>query len=333
MKKIFKYILVAVFSIVVSKWIILEFIPSSYNSNIVENRSDIKMHKEREEVELKIDYTVLSEDIEEEFKSAKVDIDQYIEEEIEDQKSRCYNELSRDDGFLDWIFGYFTGYKMMWKKLKGFFGSDDNEIKMVSDKFQKDIIDKNYNTMIGNIQDYAKNRIDDSYKSVLALTTEHINHKVKELKTQGYGEIKTEKNNIPWGKYLISQTSDGFVVAELTGITSVSLVAGKVVGAKVAALLGPKMLALVGAKTATVVAGKIASAFSLIFAPLVDWGLNEGSKMYQYNDTKKDFEHIVDGILSETKSNIKQKTDQVLAVAKKSIYDELNRQTTIRGVK
>jgi hypothetical protein len=111
------------------------------------------------------------------------------------------------------------------------------------------------------------------------------------------------------------------------------MLAGKIVGAKIAALLGPKMLALLSAKTATIVAGKIASAFSLIFAPIVDLAMNEGTKMYKYNDTKKDFEQMIDNILKDNQDDLNYNTLQVLIETKNSIYTELNKQTIIKGVK
>lgn len=334
-KKIIKYSIITLFAIVISKWIILDFLPVSHKTNIKQKyKTSVQKEKKRiKEIKLQINYSDISKDIELEYENAKDDINKYINEQINIQRDNCYDELSKDDGFLDWIFGYFTGYKMMWKKAKGFFGSDDNEIKMVSDKFQKDVMNPRFNTTITNIQEYSKNRINDYYKNVITITIVHINNKIKELKSQGYTNIKIEKDTIPWSEYVTLSASDGFSIAELTGVTSVSVVAGKIVGAKIAALLGPKMLALLSAKTATVVAGKIASSFELLFAPIVDLAINEGTKMYKYDGTKKDFEKMIDSILKDNQGEINYNVQQALNKTKNSIYIELNKKTIIKGVK
>ncbi len=56
-----------------------------------------------------------------------------------------YN-LSKEDGFLDWLFGWGTGYQMIWKKLKSYAGSEDNEIKLVENKFKEDVL--NYESIL-----------------------------------------------------------------------------------------------------------------------------------------------------------------------------------------
>jgi len=335
-KKVMKYIIIALFSIVISKWIILDFIP---NNNTLDEKQNAtvekslikKISKKVHNIELDVDYSEIMDEIENEYNLAKEDINSFIQNEIENQKNDSKYRLSQDDGFLDWLFGWGTGYKMMWKKAKGLAGSKDNEIKMVSDKFQEDVINPRFNTTITNIQEYSKNRIDEYYKNVILITTNYINNKIKKLHTQGFSNITIKENTMPWGRYVTIGLSDGFAVAEITGLTSVSIVAGKFVGAKVATILGPKMFALLSAKTASVVAGKIASMFSLILAPIIDYAMNEGTRLYKYNDTKKDFENMIDTIFNETQSDIRYDIYHSLDLTRDSIYTELNKQTKIIG--
>ena len=339
LKKILKYSIIAIFSIVISKWIILDFIPSNNimsesKNSTVKKISLVKKESEKiHNIKLSIDYSEIQDKIQNEYSLAREDIDAFIKNEIQKQKDDSKYRLSKEDGFLDWLFGWETGYKMMWKKVKGLAGSKDNEIKMVSDKFQEDVIDPRFNTTITNIQEYSKNRITEYYKNVIVITTNYTNDKIRELKSQGFSNIKVQQNTMPWGRYVTIGAADGFAVAELTGLTSVSIVAGKFVDAKVAAILGPKMFALLGAKTASVVAGKIASMFSLVLAPIIDYAMNEGTKLYKYNDTKKDFENMIDTIFNETQSDIKDNIYQLLDVVKDSIYQELNKQTQIIGAR
>jgi hypothetical protein len=324
----------------VSKYIVLWVLPSSFVSEltIMSNAVEIQdmpktVEPGKKEIELSIDYSDLKNRIKSEYQGASNDIDRYIKEQMDEQRDKAYYQISKEDGFLDWVFGYFIGYKMMWKKIKGFFGSDDNEIKMVSDKFQNDVIQPGLDNTLKNIQAYSRNRIEDYYKSVITATAEHLNTKTAELKKQGYTNMEVESKSIPWSKYIVSSSADSFVLLELTGVTSISVVTGKVVGSKVAALLGPKMLALISAKTASVVAGKIAASFSLMFAPLVDWAINETSKQIQYDSTKKDFEKMIDDILADTQKDIGHKVHNALMEEKNSIYKELNQKTKIKVLK
>ena len=329
-KKIMKIIIIGIFSIIITKWIILDFIPTNNildgNQNSTIKKSLIKKKSEKvHNIELDIKYSEIMNEIENEYIFAKKDIDTFIQSEIEKQKNDSKYRLSKEDGFLDWLFGWGTGYVMLWKKTKGLAGSSDDEVKLVSNQFQKDVIDPRFNTTLINIQEYSKNRIDEYYKNVIVITTNYINDKIQELHSQGFSDIKVKQNTMPWGRYVTIGATDGFAVAELTGLTSVSIVTGKFVGAKVATILGPKMFALLSAKTASVVAGKIASMFSLILAPIIDYAMNEGTKLYKYNDTKKDFENMIDTIFNETQSDIEYNIYKSLDVVKDSINQELNK--------
>ena len=335
--RILKYIFIAFTALVVSKYLILWLMPSSVpfkNSTVVqEQNSTNKKLKIADKIELKIDYGILKPRIEEEYEKAQKDISLYIDESIQKQKETAYYNLSKNDGFLDWIFGYFTGWNMMWKKLKGLFGSDDNEIKMVSDKFQSDVINPDYDNTMYRIQAYIKNRTEDYYKTVITVTSKYLIDKTLTLKQQGYSNIEVDSSQVPWNNYIVSSSADGFALLELTGATGVSMFVGKLVGGKVAALLGPKVLGLITVKAAGVVAGKIAAAFSLLFAPIVDVALNEGAKKLQYSTTKNEFEAMIDLIFNEVQKDIAMYSEKTLQEIKNNIYVELNKNTIIKAIK
>ncbi|SFV75229.1 hypothetical protein MNB_SM-3-276 [hydrothermal vent metagenome] len=280
-----------------------------------------------------MDYSEIYPEIEKEYQLAKEDINSYIETEMQKQMDDSKEQLTKDDGFLEWIFGWLTGYKMVWKKIKGYFGSDDNEVKMVSNKFKTDVINHRLLTTLTNIQDYSKKRIEDYYKNVVLSVNRHLNIQVAKLKENGYKKISIDTKTIPWGKYTVSGISDGVGLLELTGVTSISIISGKFIGAKVASLIGPKVLSIVTAKTATIVAGKVASLFTWIFAPLIDYGTNEAVKLYKYNDTKKSFENLLIDIYSTISQELKIENAELLDKVKKSIYQELNKKTIIKGEK
>jgi len=93
------------------------------------------------------------------------------------------------------------------------------------------------------------------------------------------------------------------------------------------------MLALVGSKTAAVVGSKIAASFSLIFAPLVDYLVNEGTKEVMYNSTRREFESVVDDILDNTQKDITEQVDRSLIDIKNDVFTEINKQVNIKAVK
>ena len=336
LNKPFKYTLMALFAIVISKYLLLWWMPASSlpekpaTTPVENNTSSIF---KPQEIKLTIDYSALKPKVEEEYVKAKSEIVAYIDEALGEQKQRAYYNLSKEDGFLDWIFGYFTGYKMMWKKIKGYFGSDDNEIKMVSDKFQSEVMYPGYDQTMRNIQSYVQNRTEDYYKTVITLTSEYLNTQTVRLKNRGFGTIKVDEQQIPWNKYIVTTSSDGFVLLELTGVTGVSVFLGKMVGGKVAALLGPKMLGFLSAKAASAVAGKIVASFSLLFAPIVDYAINEGSKAVQYEKTQKEFKGMIDETFEEMQRQVKKQALQILQDVKNDMYRELNTHTTVKAVK
>jgi len=330
MKKFIKYVGLLLVAIVVAKWIIM-FIPNNENLQKVQ-QIYTSPKKELKEVTLNLDFKSLEPQIQEEYLKAKGDIYNYIQEQISQQKQVAKYRLSEgDNNFLDWLFGYFTGWKMVWKKAKGWVGSDDNEVKFVSDKFEKDVINPGLKEMFDNIDNYTKNRIEDYYKSVITLTINYINQNIQRLKDEGYTDIQVDKNSIPWGNYITQRGGDLFTLTEAGGVTGIGLVVGKFVGSKIATIIGPKLLGIVEAKTATIIAGKIASAFEFLLAPVIDIVANETVKRAKWDETKKTFEGVIDEIFNTIESDINYNVNNSLVKIKNEVYNELNKQVTIKA--
>ena len=331
MNKFIKYFIFALLAVVVAKWIILLLPSNNKTINKTLNQTpttQVIYKKEIKEVELSLDFEALKPKIEKEYELAQEDINNYIQEQINSQKEEAKYRLTKKDGFLDWLFGYFTGWKIMYKKVKGFFGSKDNEVKMVSDKFKKDVINPGLSDMYENINNYAKNRMEDYYKTVMTMTTDYINENIAKLKQKGYMDIKIDTTSLPWSQYIVARGGDVLAIAEIRGL-GMGAIIGKYVGSKVSAIIGPKLLGLVEAKTATIIAGKIASAFELFLAPILDYAANEAVKAVKYNDTKKDFEKIIDNIFNNIQSEVTYKIDEKLTEVKNQIYQELNKKVKI----
>jgi len=333
LKKVIRYIFFILLAFVVAKWIVLVIFPVSQSNVLDTPRNNKNVIQSPKQTKIQVDYSEVYPDIEKEYLLAKQDINSYIETEMQKQMLDSEEQLTKNDGFLDWIFGWGTGYEIVWKKIKGISGSKDNEIKLVSNKFQKDVIEHRLPITLKNIQDYSRNRIEDYYKNSVLIVNRHLNMQLDTLKKNGYKNLSIDTKTIPWGKYTVSSLSDGIGFTELTGLTGVSIVTGKVIGAKVATLIGPKVFSIVSAKTAAIVAGKVASLFELILAPLIDYSFNEAAKLYKYNDTKKSFENLLKNIYFTISQGIKRENYILLDNAKDSIYQELKKKTIIKGEK
>ena len=316
-----KYTLIAIFSIIIAKWLIT-LLPSSYTE-----KDSFKVNKTEELKEIKIDISFrhLERPINDELKKAQKDIDKFTDQKINEFNDTAKYNLSKEDGFLDWLFGWGTGYQMIWKKLKSYAGSEDNEIKFVENKFKEDVL--NYENILKEINDYSKNRINDFYTTSLSIVLNDIEKKniqLKEYKSE-YTFQDIENQNLPWGKYITQLGTDGFEVY--------TIVASTIIGKKVATVLGPKVLGVVSAKAATIIAGKVASAVGIIFAPIIDYTLNEAAKALQYDSTKKQFEDSIDDIASTLKEETKKEYHNQLLEIKNEITEELNKTISIKGKK
>ena len=323
--KIVNYILLFIIALIVAKYIVVYFIPSSQEKSITLQHKEVKKIKK-----ITINYEKLKPEIEKEYNLALKDIYNYTDDALNKQKQTAYYNLSKKDGFLDWIFGWIEGYKIMWHKIKGWFGSKDNEKKLVADKFDKMVIKPGMDTTLKDIQNYTKQRINDYIQGVVVITTNYLNSKIKRLKDEGY-KVEINSSSIPFAKYGVSL---GVNAADLTGITEgIGITMSKVIESKLGSLLGAKAATIIEAKTASIIAAKIASAFELLLAPVIDYAANETVKEMEYDKTKKAFEGIIDNVFKEINYQLKTQAQNSLNEANNIVIEELNRKTVIKGRK
>ena len=94
--KIIKYTIIAIFLIVVSKWI-LTLLPSSYSSNgtIIE----------KTETSIKVEHTfkILKGDIKKDFDNVEKDINSYIEEKVSDLNLLGFLGFFEVFWLVDWL--------------------------------------------------------------------------------------------------------------------------------------------------------------------------------------------------------------------------------------
>ncbi|MDX4026626.1 hypothetical protein Q6A73_08425 [Aliarcobacter skirrowii] len=320
--KIIKYTIIAIFLIVVSKWI-LTLLPSSYS------------HKdtiiEKTETSIKVEHTFknLRSDIRKDFDNVEKDINSYIEEKIGELNRTSKYNLSKEDGFLDWFFGWWTGYQMVYYKVKGHMGFEDNEIKLVEEKFSEIVFEEDeLEATLDDINKYSKQRVEDFYKSTFQKILDDVEKSQGNI--QDYKIENINSVNLPWGKYLTQLGTNSFELATAFGVGAT---VSAVIGAKVGTIIGPKVLGIVTAKVATVVAGKIATLSSLIFAPIVDYALNEGVKAFQIDDTRRDFENAIDDITQSVEKIVKDEYSSYILELKKEIDEELDKTIILKGTK
>ncbi|PRM94774.1 hypothetical protein CJ673_04225 [Aliarcobacter cryaerophilus] len=316
-----RYLIIGIFLVILAKWI-FAILPSNYTEI---DSFQIDEIEESKEIKIDISFRHLERPINDELKKAQKDIDKFTDQKINEFNDTAKYNLSKEDGFLDWLFGWSTGYQMIWKKLKSYAGSEDNEIKFVENKFKEDVL--NYENILKEINDYSKNRINDFYTTSLSIVLNDIEKKniqLKEYKSE-YTFQDIENQNLPWVKYITQLGTDGFEVS--------TIVASTIIGKKVATVLGPKVLGVVSAKAATIIAGKVASAVGIIFAPIIDYTLNEAAKALQYDSTKKQFEDSIDDIASTLKEETKKEYHNQLLEIKNEITEELNKTISIKGKK
>ena len=325
--RIIYYIFLFIITIIVAKYIVLYIIPSSQEKSITLQYKEVKKTKK-----IIINYEELKPEIENKYNLTLQDIYNYTDNALNKQKQTAYYNLSKKDGFLDWIFGWIEGYKIMWHKIKGSFGSKDDEKKLVADKFNEIILKPGMDTTFKDIQNYTKQRINDYIQEVVVITTNYLNSKIKTLKDEGY-KVEIDSSSIPFAKYGVSLGVDGVFVAESTGITGIGITMSKVIESKLGSLLGAKAATIIEAKAASIVAAKIASAFELLLAPVIDYAANETVKEMEYDKTKKAFEGIIDNVFKEINYQLKTQAQNSLNEANNIVIEELNRKTVIKGRK
>ena len=333
------YLILIIVSLIIAKWIILLLpINKSSNDNIQEKNEYNKTLQQQlpkiKEIELSINFKELKPQIEKKYQETLNYIDnECIADNIEIQKENSYYRLSKsEDNFLDWLFGWWTGYKIVWHKLKGIVGSENNEIKYIQTKFQHNVINPGFDNMYKRVNQCVQNALSDYYKDVVTMTKDYINNKIESIKLKGYVSLKIDYDSVPWDKYIVAGVSDTFAVAGI-GKGTLGLAgfgATKVASSKISSLVASKSISIVSSKVGSIIGSKIVAGLELFLAPLIDYLANEGVKKLEYNDTKKSFEKIIDTVFSALKKELIENAHYQAEIIKNNIIEELNKQVKIK---
>jgi len=334
--KFFLYIVLAVISVVVAKWIIL-FLPSNYTPSKSSTSHISKVYKiKAKEVELSIDFQKIKPQIEAKYQDTLNYIDnECITANIQQQKENSYYYLSESkDNFLNWFFGWGTGYEIVWHKIKGMFGRDDNEIQFIQTKFTQTVINPGLDDMYQRVNECVKNALEDYYKDIIILTKNYINQKINDLKLKGYASIEIDSSLIPWSKYIVAGVGDTYAVVEIgrgvLGLVGAGI-ATKSATSKVTSLIAAKGASVVSSKAGSIIVSKIITGFELILAPLIDYLVNETVKALQYERAKNDFEKIIDDVYGALKKDLINQAHTQAKIIKNEISRELNKHVKIKA--
>ena len=338
LKKHFKNLFLIILGIVIIKWIILS-IPSTPQNTISIQTNKPKL-KQFQEISLNVDFKELEPIIEKKFQQAQNDIENYKIKKLDEYKIGAY---SRVDKFLEWLFNYFNGYKILAHKVGGWLGVSKTDTEYIKNKFEKKVVKKDIlKSYLADIDKYTQNRIKDFYQDVFIIIQDYINEKIKTLKSQGITNIKIDTNSIPYAKYITASIIDGYFVYEGIGAAMGAYAGGKAVTSKIAAskassIAGSKIGSMMGAKMSAFLASK-AGAVALDVATfgigvLFDVGANEAVKHLQWEKTKKNFRKIIDNYIDNISIEIENSYNESLYDIKNSVIKELNKQTTIKGIK
>lgn len=366
--KILKYTIIILFFIIITKWII-NIIPSNVTKKTIIKPIEINQTKKIKpkksisikEVELAVSLKKLEPQIKYEYKITQDSIYDYIDKTLGQYNRIAIYNLTKQDGFLEWIFGWDTGFEMVERKMRSWstnsktrdyldnlavttvsFFSDkkakefnsylkdsDNEVEFVEQKFKSMVLSQEkLDHEIQKIISYTKQKLEHFNKVVILLAIDDLNEQIKSLHKQYYDSNITINNyELPWGKYLTQHAIT--LGVETSAFSGIGFVVGKVVAPKVATLLGPKVLCMVTSKTATILSAKLASSFSLVLAPVVDYLFNAGAKTLEYEDTKQNFKSIITQTMNEVNSSVYTEINTVLINTKNEVFTELNKKTTI----
>ena len=229
-----------------------------------------------------IDYAVLLPKAEYELQNMNDDIEAFTNEQLGLIEEDMLAGLAEEDGFLDWLYGWGTGYQMVWYKTKDFV-LDGNELNaLVEEKFRQMVIEKgDIDTRIALINDFAERRRREFYVTVMNMVVRHT----EKIQTERDLPLqKIESDQIPWGKYMAGRISDAMSAGILaTTLTGKRMPIGKVVGDRIAAIATAKIATIAGSKVAGIVLETVTFGVGIA----VDYLLNEGYEAINREDDEK----------------------------------------------
>jgi len=316
------------------------------NDNSIEKFSKIPQSNHRvaqvQEGTVEWNFDSLSPKVKEQEEKMKLDIHSYIREESEKIERRMIHGLVCEDGFLDWLFGWETGYKILWHWTKGVFGSPDDAQRLVAEAFREHILEAgDEEAAARRIERYIWMRIEDYYRSVLALYAGEIRQRSERIEHEGKKIVAF--SGLPWEKYLMQVGLDAGG-AELVGGAAIvginKLLMGKLAQAGAAKVMAAEVAGKAASKQAgTMVASKIATiggskvfltAVTLGGAILVDYLFNKGYEILSRDKEERRFRQIIHSIVHEHYlTHYSEYADETIESVQRDIFSQLKSKAII----
>jgi len=343
-------VIIVISTLLIAKWI-ASFFPSGHKeaaktkepvaiqTDIVKEIIDYikeeiigyKKEEPMEEVEIRLTFKHLEPAIIGSYNEAKSDINIFIEESMKNFQKEAKISLNKEDGFLDWLFDWATGYKLIWKKTKGIAGSADNEVKMAQERFMQDVL--NYEPVLGVINRYSKYRVEEFYKTALNIVSAELNQNLSQFK-QNEKPVKAEEIpsiELPWGAYLASGGTSIYAVSETAGLTGITLAGAAVAEKNAATIINTKMTGILSSNIATFLAGNTVALGGIFLAPVIAYATSKGVNALTIDDTRAKLEDAIDAIVADLTKDIELEYEKELFKIKNEIVTELNKSVTIKG--
>ncbi len=295
--KTLKFTIITLLIVVAVKWILLIFPTHFTKSDTIEDNATVYVDKKTVTKTIVIDYSVLMPEAKKEIEEMDRDIGKFINEQLGQIEEEMIYGLDREDGFLDWIYGWGTGYRLVWNTLTGWVNDSDDAEELVKRKFHSFVVKyANISGKVILINDYITRRQNEFYVTVLDMV-KHTTEKNLASVDFKFEEISTQY--LPWGKYVMQGAID-------VGATSIGLGAGtlgsKVIVSKLAAektgsaVIG-KLGTMVGAKAASATVSIFIDISTLGIGILVDYLFSEGYEAMNRESEREKYMYIIHSVV------------------------------------
>ena len=278
--------------------------------------------------------------IEAEYQKMSKDIERLRLEAENEIEIKMLYQLDREDGYLDWLYGWGTGYKMIGHWIGGETGISQNAQEYLAESFNSIVIkESNPDLVIKKMQNRIRLRIEDYYRSILNIISKEISNLDATLKSKNMRAV-LNINELPWGKYLAQGAID--LGGADIGITAVSVILMKLISNKAIAGSSLKIASLSVAKGSSIVATKSAISIlgakvvtiasskvvvfvsSLGFGAIMDYLFNKGYEELNRKDERERYIEIIRKIAHQDYGRaMKRYTDTIL----QNLYEEMKTQS------
>jgi len=328
-----KYTIVFIILLVVGKWAIFIYSEHAMKERSSKVSAEVKIEVKRTEEsrQVEIAYHTLLPKAEKTLEKSDQEIAAYIDERLKIIESNMVYGLTREDGFLDWIYGWGTGWKIAGNAIFGCF-SDKDKVKMLVEKHFHELVtdSASMHAQITQINDFTKRRLDEFYVTVLDM----VGKKTKvELHRTGISLERVEVTQIPWGKYAIQGVLDtGGLSAVGFGAGSLGskVALGKIAGGKSASMISAKISSIVGAKVTSSVASIAVDVASLGIGIAVDYLFSEGYEALNRDEDEKKYRRIIHELVyGELAKSLHAYRKEVIDTAYGNIKEELAKKVKV----